>query len=79
MSTLNVKKVGTGFRLEYGDVSLALDTGIKGETTLLSHSHADHIGGLKKAAHIIATQGSNVTRGNYFFLTMAKISPSPRL
>ncbi len=67
MSTLNVKKVGTGFLLEYGDVRLALDTGIKGETTLLSHSHADHIGGLKNAGHIIATSGTFDTleaRGN---------------
>ncbi|MGY5871376.1 MAG: MBL fold metallo-hydrolase [Candidatus Thorarchaeota archaeon] len=70
MSTLNVKKVGTGFLLEYGDVRLALDTGIKGETTLLSHSHADHIGGLKKANHIIATSGTFDTwgaRGNNTF------------
>jgi putative mRNA 3-end processing factor len=55
MPTLNVRKVGTGFLLKYGDVRLALDTGIKGESTLLSHSHSDHIGGLKKASHIIAT------------------------
>ena len=70
MSTLNVKKVGTGFLLKYGDVSLALDTGIKGETTLLSHSHSDHIGGLKKANHIIATSGTFDTwgaRGNNAF------------
>jgi putative mRNA 3-end processing factor len=70
MSTLNVKKNGTGFRLEYGDVTLALDTGIKGETTLLTHSHSDHIGGLKKAAHIIATSGTFDTwgaRGNNAF------------
>lgn len=70
MSTLNVKKVGTGFLLEYGDVRLALDTGIKGETTLLSHSHADHIGGLKKASQIIATSGTFDTlgaRGNSSF------------
>ncbi|MHA1136229.1 MAG: MBL fold metallo-hydrolase [Candidatus Thorarchaeota archaeon] len=70
MPTLNVKKVGTGFLLKYGDISLALDTGIKGETTLLSHSHADHIGGLKKAAHIIATSGTFDTwgaRGNNAF------------
>jgi putative mRNA 3-end processing factor len=58
MSTVSVKKIGTGFLLEYGDVRLALDTGIKGETTLLSHSHSDHIGGLKHAAHIIATKGT---------------------
>ena len=70
MSTLNVKKVGTGFLLEYGDVRLALDTGIKGETTLLSHSHADHIGGLKQANHIIGTSGTFGTleaRGNSVF------------
>jgi len=70
MPTLNVKKVGTGFLLEYGDVRLALDTGINGETTLLSHSHADHIGGLKNANHIIATSGTFATwgaRGNNTF------------
>jgi putative mRNA 3-end processing factor len=58
MSTVSLKKKGTGFLLKYGDVKLALDTGIKGETTLLSHSHADHIGGLGKARHIIATKGT---------------------
>lgn len=63
MSTLNVKKVGTGFLLEYGDVRLALDTGVKGESTLLSHSHSDHIGGLKNANHIIATAGTFDTWG----------------
>ena len=63
MPTLNVKKVGTGFLLKYGEVRLALDTGIKGETTLLSHSHADHIGGLKQANHIIGTSGTFDTLG----------------
>ncbi|MBN2230584.1 MAG: hypothetical protein JW779_13430 [Candidatus Thorarchaeota archaeon] len=58
MSTLSVKKVGTGFLLEYGNIRLAFDAGIKGETTLLSHSHSDHIGGLTRAAHIIATQAT---------------------
>jgi len=58
MSTVSLKKSGTGFLLKYGDVKLALDTGIKGETTLLSHSHSDHIGGLGKAQHIIATAGT---------------------
>ena len=58
MPTISVKKIGTGFLLEYGDVRFALDTGIKGETTLLSHAHSDHIGGLKNAAHIIATKGT---------------------
>ncbi|MGY5860152.1 MAG: MBL fold metallo-hydrolase [Candidatus Thorarchaeota archaeon] len=70
MSTLNVKKVGTGFLLEYGDVRLALDTGIKGETTLLSHSHSDHTGGMKHVDHIIATSGTLDTlgaRGNNTF------------
>lgn len=58
MSTISLKKSGTGFLLEYGDVKLALDTGVKGETTLLTHSHSDHIGGLMKAEHIIATKGT---------------------
>jgi len=58
MSTVSLKKSGTGFLLRYGDVRLALDTGIRGETTLLSHSHSDHIGGLKNARHIIATKGT---------------------
>jgi putative mRNA 3-end processing factor len=58
MSTVSVKKSGTGFLLKYGDVKLALDTGISTETTLLSHSHSDHIGGINKAGHIIATAGT---------------------
>lgn len=58
MPTVNVKKSGTGFLLEYGEVKFALDTGIRGETTLLSHSHSDHIGGLKIARHILATKGT---------------------
>ena len=58
MSTVSLRKSGTGFLLEYGDVKLVLDAGMKGETTLLSHSHADHIGGLGKARHIIATAGT---------------------
>ena len=58
MSTVSLRKSGTGFLLTYGDVKLALDTGIKGETTLLSHSHSDHIGGLQNARHIIATEGT---------------------
>jgi putative mRNA 3-end processing factor len=58
MSTVSLRKSGTGFLLEYGDVKLALDTGIMGETTLLSHSHSDHIGGLRNARHIVATEGT---------------------
>ncbi|MFX1484527.1 MAG: MBL fold metallo-hydrolase [Promethearchaeota archaeon] len=56
MPTLSIKKVGTGFLLEYGNVRFGLDTGIKGVTTLLSHSHSDHIGHLKNTGHIIATK-----------------------
>ncbi len=70
MPTVSVRKIGTGFLLEYGDVKLALDTGIKGETTLLSHSHSDHIGGLQNSEHIIATKGTidtwNARRSNRF-------------
>lgn len=58
MSTVSLRKSGSGFLLKYGDVKLALDTGIKGVTTLLTHSHSDHIGGLKNAQHIIATKGT---------------------
>ena len=58
MSTLDVKKIGSGVFLRYGDVRLAFDTGIKGETTLLSHPHSDHIGGLRFAHDIIATQAT---------------------
>ncbi|MFW9918523.1 MAG: MBL fold metallo-hydrolase [Candidatus Thorarchaeota archaeon] len=56
MPSLRVAKHRTGIRIKYGDVSLALDTGISGTTTLLSHAHADHIGNLEDARHIIATQ-----------------------
>jgi putative mRNA 3-end processing factor len=58
MSTLNVKKIGSGVLLQYGDVRLVFDTGINGEITLLSHSHSDHIRGLKQARHIIATKAT---------------------
>jgi len=58
MSTLSVKKVGSGVILQYGDVRLVFDTGIKGEITLLSHSHSDHIRGLKQARHIIGTKAT---------------------
>jgi len=58
MATLSVKRVGSGVLLQYGDVRLAFDTGIKGEITLLSHSHSDHIRGLRHARHIIATKAT---------------------
>jgi len=76
MSTLIVRKVSSGFFLEYGDVHLALDTGIKGETTLLSHSHSDHISGLKNADHIIATKATFDTwdaRGSDFIASKTEI------
>jgi putative mRNA 3-end processing factor len=58
MSTLNVVKHGSGFLIEYGKTRLALDTGMKGETTLLSHSHADHIQGVRNASHVFGTAGT---------------------
>ena len=58
MSTLSLKKHGTGIVLEYGEVKLALDTGVQGVTTLLSHSHTDHIGRLNRADQVIGTKGT---------------------
>ncbi len=58
MSTLSLKKHGTGIVLEYGKVKLALDTGVPGATTLLSHSHTDHIGRLDRADQVIGTKGT---------------------
>ncbi|MHA1481452.1 MAG: hypothetical protein ACTSQZ_08525, partial [Candidatus Thorarchaeota archaeon] len=58
MATVDIKKKGTGFILTYGDVKLALDTAIKGASTLLSHSHSDHTGNIGNAEHIIATKGT---------------------
>ena len=58
MSTLSLKKHGTGIVLEYGEVKLALDTGVQGVTTLLSHSHTDHIGRLDLADQVIGTTGT---------------------
>jgi len=58
MSTLNIVKAGSGFLLEYGDMRLALDTGVDGEVTLLSHSHSDHIQGVNRASNVIATEGT---------------------
>jgi putative mRNA 3-end processing factor len=58
MSSLKLRRQGTGIVLKYMDVTLALDTGLRGMTTLLSHSHSDHIGGVSDAPHIIATSGT---------------------
>ncbi|MFX0108539.1 MAG: MBL fold metallo-hydrolase [Candidatus Hodarchaeota archaeon] len=67
MSTLKIAKHAEGLKLEYGYIRFGLDTGIPNETTLLSHSHADHLSGLGKEQQIIATKGTVdtlVARGN---------------
>ncbi|MHA1909791.1 MAG: hypothetical protein ACW98Y_21015, partial [Candidatus Thorarchaeota archaeon] len=53
--------MGTGIHLTYGETVLALDTGVRGVTTLLSHAHADHIGGLEHAEHVISTKATHDT------------------
>ncbi|MHA2141834.1 MAG: MBL fold metallo-hydrolase [Candidatus Thorarchaeota archaeon] len=58
MSTLKLKKQADGFVLDYGHVRLALDTGIKGETTLLTHGHTDHLRGIEKAHRVVATKAT---------------------
>ncbi|MFX1542847.1 MAG: MBL fold metallo-hydrolase [Promethearchaeota archaeon] len=58
MSTLKLKKHADGFILDYGHVRLALDTGIKGETTLLTHGHTDHLKGIEKAHRVVATKAT---------------------
>ncbi|MFX1270822.1 MAG: MBL fold metallo-hydrolase [Promethearchaeota archaeon] len=58
MSTLKLKKQADGFVLDYGHVRLALDTGIKGETTLLTHGHTDHLKGIEKAHRVVATKAT---------------------
>lgn len=58
MSSLKLKKQADGFVLEYGHVKLALDTGIKGETTLLTHGHTDHLRGVEKAHRVVATKAT---------------------
>ncbi len=56
MPSLKAVRRGTGIHLRYGEVQLALDTGIPKLTTLLSHAHSDHIGDLHLAKQVIATQ-----------------------
>jgi Cft2 family RNA processing exonuclease len=56
MPSLKAVRRGTGIHLKYGEVQLALDTGIPGLTTLLSHAHSDHIGDLHLAKQVITTQ-----------------------
>jgi len=58
MSTLKLRKQSDGFVLDYGHVCLALDTGVRGETTLLTHAHADHLKGIENAHRVIATQAT---------------------
>jgi putative mRNA 3-end processing factor len=58
MSTLKLEKLADGFVLDYGHVRLALDTGIKGETTLLTHGHTDHLKGIEKAHRVVATKAT---------------------
>ncbi|MHA2003546.1 MAG: MBL fold metallo-hydrolase [Candidatus Thorarchaeota archaeon] len=58
MSTLKLKKQADGIVLDYGHVRLALDTGIKGETTLLTHGHTDHLRGVEKAHRVVATKAT---------------------
>ncbi len=67
MSTLKLRKQADGFVLDYGHVRLALDTGVKGETTLLTHAHSDHLKGVEKASRIISTQATKdalIARGH---------------
>jgi len=58
MSTLKLKKQADGVVLDYGHVRLALDTGIKGETTLLTHGHTDHLKGIERAHRVVATKAT---------------------
>ena len=58
MVSLRAVKMGTGIHLTYGETELALDAGVSGLTTLLSHAHADHIGGLERAKHVISTEAT---------------------
>ncbi|MFW9848696.1 MAG: MBL fold metallo-hydrolase [Candidatus Thorarchaeota archaeon] len=59
MATLRAVKRGTGIHLTYGEITFALDTGIRGVTTLLSHAHADHIGGIEKAKQVFSTRATH--------------------
>ena len=58
MAPPSVRKLGSGLLLEYSGTTLALDTGMEGFVSLLSHSHADHISGISNADHVIATQAT---------------------
>jgi putative mRNA 3-end processing factor len=58
MTSLRIAKHGGGLSLEYGHVKLALDTGWRKETTLLTHSHADHLTGIQKAYRVVSTKGT---------------------
>ncbi len=58
MSTLHINRSGSGIVLKYGSMKIALDTYARGAVTFLSHSHSDHIVGIQKAKHIVATRGT---------------------
>ncbi|MHA2378802.1 MAG: MBL fold metallo-hydrolase [Candidatus Thorarchaeota archaeon] len=58
MSTLKLRKQADGFVLDYGHVRLALDTGVRGETALLTHAHSDHLKGIENAHRVITTQAT---------------------
>ncbi len=75
MSTLKLKKHADGFILDYGHVRLALDTGIKGETTLLTHGHTDHIRGVDMAHRIVATKATIDTLRARGHRVMSRIEP----
>ena len=65
MSTLHVKRSGSGIILKYGGIKLALDTFARGASTFLSHSHSDHIVGIQKAApRIIGPVNLKITAEN---------------
>lgn len=82
MSTLKLRKKADGFILDYGHVRLALDTGLKGETTLLSHGHTDHIRGVEDAHRIIASRGTVQTlnaRGHSLRGKVEYLEPNERI
>ncbi|MGY5854499.1 MAG: MBL fold metallo-hydrolase [Candidatus Thorarchaeota archaeon] len=58
MSTISVTKLASGFILDYGDERIVLDTGLKNEPTLLSHSHFDHMDGVDRASCVFTTSGT---------------------
>ncbi|MHA1960544.1 MAG: hypothetical protein ACW99U_09945 [Candidatus Thorarchaeota archaeon] len=58
MSALSLTMHGSGIVIRYQGAKIALDTGLHGELTLLSHSHMDHVSDLGKAAKVVTTKGT---------------------